>query len=197
MKRVLAVVIVLWAWATCGTAQEFVIKFATVAPEGSTWMNIMRQYDAAVRKESGGRIGFRIYPGQVMGDESSVLRKIRVGQLQAGGFTGVGLGDVAPVVRILDTPFLVNSADESDHVCERSFMPPLGQRFFGCFGKSKIQYRSEIELHPVVSASFEQFSGSDQSQRLVFLISKYVLSAFSACQTEQSRLRMEFAGKPC
>lgn len=79
-------------------------------------MNIMREYDAAVRKESGGRVGFRVYPGQVMGDESAVLRKIRVGQLQAGGFTGVGIGDVAPMVRILDTPFLVNSADESDHL---------------------------------------------------------------------------------
>jgi len=121
-------VIVLWAWATCGTAQEFVIKFATVAPEGSTWMSIMRQYDAAVRKESGGRIGFRIYPGQVMGDESAVLRKIRVGQLQSGGFTGVGLGDVAPLVRILDTPFLVNSADESDHLYSK-----FGKEFEAAF----------------------------------------------------------------
>lgn len=107
---------VLWGWAACAHAQEFIIKFATVAPEGSTWMNIMREYDAAVRKETGGRVGFRIYPGQVMGDENAVLRKIRVGQLQAGGFTGVGMGDIAPMVRILDTPFLVNSTDESDHL---------------------------------------------------------------------------------
>ena len=26
------------------------IKFATVAPEGSTWMNVMTEYAAAVRK---------------------------------------------------------------------------------------------------------------------------------------------------
>jgi TRAP-type transport system periplasmic protein len=116
VRRILAVIMGLIGMTLVGLGQEFIIKFATVAPEGSTWMNVMKDYDAAVRKESGGRVGFRIYPGQVMGDESAVLRKIRVGQLQAGGFTGVGLGDVAPLVRILDTPFLVNSAQESDYL---------------------------------------------------------------------------------
>ena len=95
-------------------AQEFTIKFATIAPDGSTWMNVMKQYDAAVRKESGGRLGFKIYPGGVQGDEKSVLRKIRVGQLQCGGFTGVGMGEIAPKVRILDSPFLVRNDDEVD-----------------------------------------------------------------------------------
>jgi TRAP-type C4-dicarboxylate transport system substrate-binding protein len=50
-------------------AQQYSIKFATIAPEGSTWMNIMKEYDAAIRKESGGRIGFKIYSGGVQGDE--------------------------------------------------------------------------------------------------------------------------------
>ncbi len=115
-KKMFFAVALLFVCAAGLHAQEYTIKFATVAPDGSTWMNIMREYDAAVRKESGGRIGFRIYPGQVMGDESAVLRKIRVGQLQAGGFTGVGMGAVAPMVRILDTPFLVRSAKETDYL---------------------------------------------------------------------------------
>jgi TRAP-type C4-dicarboxylate transport system substrate-binding protein len=95
-------------------SQQYTIKFATIAPEGSTWMNVMKEYDAAVRKESGGRIGFKIYAGGVQGDEKSVLRKIRVNQLQSGGFTGVGMGEIAPKVRILDSPFLVRSEDEID-----------------------------------------------------------------------------------
>jgi TRAP-type C4-dicarboxylate transport system substrate-binding protein len=95
-------------------AQQYSIKFATIAPEGSTWMNIMKEYDAAIRKESGGRIGFKIYSGGVQGDEKSVLRKIRVGQLHSGGFTGVGMGEIAPKVRILDSPFLVRGDAEVD-----------------------------------------------------------------------------------
>ncbi|OGU24871.1 MAG: hypothetical protein A2X66_06920 [Ignavibacteria bacterium GWA2_54_16] len=95
-------------------AQEYTIKFATIAPEGTTWMNVMKEYDAAIRKESGGRLGFKIYAGGVQGDEKSILRKIRVGQLHSGGFTGVGLGEIAPKVRILDSPFLVRNEEEVD-----------------------------------------------------------------------------------
>lgn len=97
-------------------SQQYIIKFATVAPEGTSWMNVMREYDAAVRKESGGRIGFRMYASNIQGDEKTVIRKIGVGQLQAAGFTGVGLGEIAPKVRILDTPFLIRSSEEADNL---------------------------------------------------------------------------------
>lgn len=100
-------------------AQQYTIKFATVAPEGSTWMNVMREYDAVVRKESGGRVGFKIYGTSVQGDEKAVLRKIRVGQLHAGGFTGMAMGEIAPKVRILDSPFLFRTYEEVDYVYEQ------------------------------------------------------------------------------
>jgi TRAP-type C4-dicarboxylate transport system substrate-binding protein len=100
-------------------AQQYTIRFATVAPEGSTWMNVMKEYDAAVRKESGGRLGFRIYAGSVQGDEKVVLRKIRAGQLHSGGFTGVAMGEIAPKVRILDSPFLVRNFEEVDFLYEK------------------------------------------------------------------------------
>jgi TRAP-type C4-dicarboxylate transport system substrate-binding protein len=99
--------------------QEHTIKFATLAPEGTAWMNVMKEFDDAVRKESGGRVKFRIYPGGVQGDEKVVLRKIRSGQLQAGGFTGVAMGEIAPKVRILDSPFLFQSYEEVDHIYEK------------------------------------------------------------------------------
>ncbi|MBI2916182.1 MAG: TRAP transporter substrate-binding protein DctP [Elusimicrobia bacterium] len=91
-----------------------IIKFATLAPEGSTWMKTLRAWDKEIREKSDGRMRFRIYAGGVSGDEKDVVRKIRLGQLHAGGFTGVGLGEIAPEVRILDTPFLVESSEEAD-----------------------------------------------------------------------------------
>ncbi len=72
-------------------AQEYTIKFATLATEGTTWMNVMQEYDAAIRKESGGRLGFKIYAGGVQGEDKDVMRKIRLGQLHSAGMTGVGL----------------------------------------------------------------------------------------------------------
>jgi len=114
--RNLSLIFILTFLFTVCYSQQYIIKFATVAPEGTSWMNVMREYDAAVRKESGGRIGFRMYASNIQGDEKTVIRKIGVGQLQAAGFTGVGLGEIAPKVRILDTPFLIRSSEEADNL---------------------------------------------------------------------------------
>src|SRR5258708_5605566 len=96
--------------------QEHLIKFATLASEGTTWLNVMKEYDQAIRKESGGRMGFKIYPNMVQGDEQDVLRKIKLGQLQSGGITGNGMTTIAPAARILDAPFFFRSYDEVDHI---------------------------------------------------------------------------------
>ncbi len=103
------------AFATAN-AQQYTIKFASLAPEGSTWTNLLREYDAAVRKESGGKLGFKIYAGGVQGEDKDVLRKMRLGQLQSAGLTGFGLGEIVPKVRILDSPFLFQNYEEVDHI---------------------------------------------------------------------------------
>ncbi len=88
------------------------LKIATLAPEGSTWMRIMEQLDAEIREKTAGEAGLKLYPGGIQGDESVVLRKIRSGQLHGGGFTGVGLGEIAPSLRVMEVPFLFRNLDE-------------------------------------------------------------------------------------
>ncbi len=95
---------------------KFQIKFATLAPEGSTWMKSMRKMDDEVRARTENRLGFKFYPGGVQGDEKDVLRKIRIGQLHGGGFTGYGLGAVASDVRVLEMPFMFRDLNELDFV---------------------------------------------------------------------------------
>jgi len=119
LKRVLSLFLMLGGFVAGLIGQEYTIKFATVAPDGTSWMTVMKEYDAAVRKESGGRLGFRIYGNSVQGDEKVVLRKIKAGQLHAGGFTGVAMGEIASQVRILDSPFLSRTYDEVDHIYEQ------------------------------------------------------------------------------
>ena len=104
------------------------IKFATLAPEGSTWMKIIHEFDDELRQETENRLGFKFYPGGVQGDEKDVLRKIRNGQLHAGGFTGMGLGTVAPEFRALEVPFMFKGLDEVDHV--RKTMEPFLEKTF-------------------------------------------------------------------
>ena len=95
------------------------IKFATVATEGSTWMKVMHQLAEAVEDSTEGEVKFKIYPGAVQGDEKDVLRKMRIGQLHSAGFTGVGLGEILPEVRIMDAPFLFNTYEEVDYVSSK------------------------------------------------------------------------------
>ncbi len=104
--------------AVLGTAHADpkVIKFATLAPEGSTWMKVMTALDKELQEKTNGEIKFKMFPGGIQGDEKDVVKKVRIGQLQAAGFTGVGLGEVAPPVRILDAPWLFRSDKELDYV---------------------------------------------------------------------------------
>jgi len=97
---------------------KYLIKFATVAPEGSTWIKHMRALDKDLREKSGGRLGFRIYAGGVAGDELNVLKKIRIGQIHSAAFSGVGFGQILPMVRVLDLPFLFRNDKEIDLVHE-------------------------------------------------------------------------------
>lgn len=97
-------------------ADSFTIKFATLAPEGSTWMLTLREMDAELQQRSNGRIRFVFYPGGVLGDEIDVIRKIRIGQVHGGAFSGVGLGSVLPSVRVLELPLLFEGPDEADFV---------------------------------------------------------------------------------
>lgn len=100
----------------CPLQAQTVVKFATLAPEGTAWMKVMRQFNDEVSAKTAGRVKFKIYAGGVQGDEKDVARKIRLGQLQAAGFTGVGLGEIAPETRVLDTPFLFKNTAEIDNI---------------------------------------------------------------------------------
>lgn len=95
-------------------AEPLTIKFATVAPEGSTWMNTMKELEKTIHERTQGQIVFRVYAGGVAGDELDALRKIRIGQLQSAAFSGVGFGQILPAVRVLDLPFLFRNDKEID-----------------------------------------------------------------------------------
>ncbi|RPI79281.1 MAG: ABC transporter substrate-binding protein, partial [Desulfobacteraceae bacterium] len=118
-RTIIILLTILLIGSGMASAQQFTVKFATLAPEGSTWIKIMRDFDKTVREQSNGRVGFKIYAGGVAGDEKDVIRKIRLGQYHSGGLTGVGLGEVAKTVRVLDTPFLFKTYDEVDFILNK------------------------------------------------------------------------------
>lgn len=109
MIRLISACILLIA-ASAATAQQ--IKIAALAPDGSSWMQSFR--DAADRIEQGtdGAVQIRFYPGGVMGDAATVLRRIRLGQLHGGVFTVGELSSVAPATNLYSLPFQFRNAEE-------------------------------------------------------------------------------------
>ncbi len=133
-------------------AQEQMIKFASIAPEGSTWAKVMREYDAAVRKESGGRLGFKFYLSGSQGEDLDVIRKMRLGQLHSAGLTGVGLGEIAPLARILDSPFLFENYAEVDHIYQtfdREFSQAFEEKGYVLLGWAEVGFAYVFTNVPV------------------------------------------------
>jgi len=92
------------------------IKFATLAPKGSTWMNNFDAMAKELRSKTDGELQFRFYPNGVQGDEPDVVRKMRAGLLHAGAMTATGLGEIQQEVLIFQLPRMFKTYDEVDYV---------------------------------------------------------------------------------
>ncbi len=108
--------------------RDYLLKFATLAPPGSAWMNLLDEWNEKVKTRSDGRLAFKFYPGGVQGDEPEVLKKMRFNQLQGGAFTGYGIGRMYSPARVMELPFLFRNVEEIDHV-RAHFMPEFKQGF--------------------------------------------------------------------
>lgn len=112
------------AMATAAFAADAAtIKIATVAPDGTAWMKEMRAAAEAVKTKTSDRVEIKFYPGGVMGDDATVLRKIKIGQLQGAAFTGGEAAMITPDANVYSQPFQFRSEDEVDKV--RAKVDPL------------------------------------------------------------------------
>jgi TRAP-type C4-dicarboxylate transport system substrate-binding protein len=116
LARFVFVLLLAGSAATAVAKPQYTLKFATLAPTGSTWMNILEEWGRTVLDKSGGRLAIKFYAGGVQGDEPDVIKKIRFNQLQGGAFTGYGIGRIYSPARVMELPFLFNNYDEIDHV---------------------------------------------------------------------------------
>ena len=93
-------------------AQPQVVKLATLVPEGSVWDKSMRDMGAQWAAGTQGRVVLRVYPGGVAGDEPDLVRKMRIGQLQAAAVTTAGLANIDPAFNVFNIPMFFTSYPE-------------------------------------------------------------------------------------
>ncbi len=120
MRITTTVLVVLLAWSASCFAAGAVLKIATIAPDGTAWMKEMRAAGAEIQKRTDGRIELKFYPGGVMGNDATVLRKMQIGQLQGGAVTVLALSRVFPDTQLYGLPLLFRSHAEVDYVRART-----------------------------------------------------------------------------
>ena len=113
LKSLLLILFVLF---TTENAYAVRLKIATLSPEGSMWMEKMRAGADMVAQKTGIRVTFKFYPGGVMGNDKTVLKKIRIGQLQGGAVVGGSLSQFFPANQLYAQPLKLTSIKEVDYV---------------------------------------------------------------------------------
>ena len=99
-------------------AEMLEIKIATLAPEGSSWIKTFHAIDEEVRTKTDKQVGFKFYPGGVLGDEKDMLRKMYIGQINGAALTSAGLSAIYSEMDVFEIPFLFKSYHEVDYVLE-------------------------------------------------------------------------------
>ena len=122
-KRLIALLLVITSLTTFSSSFAMTIKIATVAPDGTAWMKNMRAAAKEISEKTAGRVKLKFYPGGVMGNDKSVMKKIRLGQLQGGALTGGSLATTYPDMQIYSLPMVFKTYDEIDYV--RPIIDPL------------------------------------------------------------------------
>jgi TRAP-type C4-dicarboxylate transport system substrate-binding protein len=104
------------------------VRLGTLAPKGSSYFKHLQAMGEKWRQAPGGGVLLTIYPDGTMGTEADMVRRMRLGQLQAGMLTAVGLAEIEPAVTGLQNlPMMFRSLEEVDYIGEK-LQPMLERR---------------------------------------------------------------------
>jgi len=88
------------------------IKIATLAPEGTTYIKLVRGSTREIENRLNGRVKFTIYCGGCQGEEKVTVQKMKTGQLHGTAVSVVGLSTIAPDIATLNLPMVFSSKEE-------------------------------------------------------------------------------------
>ena len=117
------------AWTPPAAAQQAAtagplrIRLGTLVPQGTSYHQILQGMGERWRTATNGQVLLTVYAG-TMGSETELVRRMRLGQLQAATLTVIGLREIDPAVSALtQMPMMFRSLDEVDYV--RSHLEPV------------------------------------------------------------------------
>lgn len=117
LRRLAFLVVLLVVGGAVAGAQVF--RIGSAAPENSPWGRTLNRLAAEWHEMSNGRVRVQVFHNAIAGNEADMVRKMRIGQLQAVVMTNTGLSNYSEGVMTLSMPLLIRSQAEYDFVFER------------------------------------------------------------------------------
>jgi len=110
---------------------KMIITMGTLAPSGTPWINLPETVlIPRMAKLSNNKFAIKIYTGGVMGEDTDILRKMDIGQLDGCGCTALGILAASPEASVLLLPGLFNNYEEVDYITTK-----FRKRFDAAFEK--------------------------------------------------------------
>jgi TRAP-type C4-dicarboxylate transport system substrate-binding protein len=95
------------------------LRIATLAPDGTGWARELRDWAKSVERDAEGAVEIKLLFGGLAGDEPEALERIRRGQVDGALSGGHICETVAPSLRALKVPGLLQNRDEARFVMRR------------------------------------------------------------------------------
>ena len=107
--------------------QKITLKLGTLAPKGSPFCDVIDSIGEQWKAATNGTIQIQLYPGSVSGSEPDMVRKMKIGQLDAASITALGSMVIDPIFSILQLPGLFDSWPELEY-CRSKLAPFIEER---------------------------------------------------------------------
>lgn len=117
MKRLVVVVLVAALAAVAAPVfAQTTLKVATLAPEGTDAVKAINAAGQEIATATQNRVKIQVFPGGTQGKDDTILKKMKIGQIDGATFTAGGISSVYRDFQIMSLPLLFRTYDEVDHV---------------------------------------------------------------------------------
>jgi TRAP-type C4-dicarboxylate transport system substrate-binding protein len=105
------------------------LRIGTLAPKNSLYHRQLMEVGEAWRTAQGAGAKYLVYPDGSQGGEADMVRRMRIGQLQGGLLSVVGLREIEPAIAALQNmPLMFKNWEEVDYVREK-MRPGMEKKF--------------------------------------------------------------------
>jgi len=112
--RIILALILVFLVSPLWAQRKITIKMASPIPENTPWGRYFSQMANDWRNITNGEVELIVYHNGVAGNESDVVRGLKLNQIQAAVLSTLGLFEISPEIMTLSCPFLIRNDDELD-----------------------------------------------------------------------------------